>query len=270
MDFPNNAPADADPGSAEILRIQIFRLACIVTASVSMALMLPLYMMQGIPVLVGTGVLALGLLSLVCYWASRRGQHLYLVFLLVLLANLDLSWSFDAGVEGGIAFYFSSVLLYPMTLFRGAQRWILSVLVAADLIGLVLMDHFNPGLSITFARPAAQLLDRITGFVCSSVIIAAIMWIILRSYDAEQSKLVQAKRTLLMRNAELHEALVNVKKLKGLLPICCGCKKIRDDTNYWHQVETYIAEHSEATFTHSYCPSCAAKYFPEPVADAPK
>jgi two-component system, response regulator PdtaR len=62
-------------------------------------------------------------------------------------------------------------------------------------------------------------------------------------------------------NAELRQALDNVKVLRGLLPICCGCKKIRDDHGYWQQVESYLSTHSEAEFTHSFCPDCAAHFF---------
>ena len=47
-----------------------------------------------------------------------------------------------------------------------------------------------------------------------------------------------------------------IHQLEGLLPICAWCKKIRDDRNYWHQVETYVAMHSAAEFTHSICPQC--------------
>jgi len=54
-----------------------------------------------------------------------------------------------------------------------------------------------------------------------------------------------------------------VKHLAGLLPICSLCKKVRDDQNYWHQVESYIAEHTDATFTHSYCPDCFKKLMTE-------
>lgn len=55
---------------------------------------------------------------------------------------------------------------------------------------------------------------------------------------------------------ELEQVLSQVKQLQGFLPICSYCKKIRDDQNYWKQVETYIEEHSEALFTHSICPDC--------------
>ena len=50
--------------------------------------------------------------------------------------------------------------------------------------------------------------------------------------------------------------VANVKQLNGLLPICCYCKRIRTDEDYWQQLETYISEHSDAEFSHGVCPSC--------------
>lgn len=64
-------------------------------------------------------------------------------------------------------------------------------------------------------------------------------------------------------NRELQEALAQVKRLSGLLPICSSCKKIRDDAGYWQQIESYITDHSEADFTHSICPDCASKLYPD-------
>mgnify|MGYP001339112195 CR=1 FL=1 len=66
----------------------------------------------------------------------------------------------------------------------------------------------------------------------------------------------------------IHEKILNnyisqIKVMRGLLPICANCKKIRDDKGYWKQVEVYIQEHSEADFTHSICPDCAKKLYPD-------
>jgi CheY-like chemotaxis protein len=58
------------------------------------------------------------------------------------------------------------------------------------------------------------------------------------------------------RIAELQDALSRVKQLSGLLPICSYCKRIRSDANYWEQVESYIANHSDARFSHGICPPC--------------
>jgi hypothetical protein len=63
---------------------------------------------------------------------------------------------------------------------------------------------------------------------------------------------------------ELKIALSRVKTLGGMLPICSSCKKVREDDGYWKQIETYIRDHSDADFTHSYCPDCAKKLLKDP------
>lgn len=70
--------------------------------------------------------------------------------------------------------------------------------------------------------------------------------------EAEKENLIQ----------ELQEALKNIKTLRGLLPICASCKKIRDDKGYWNGLETYIHQHTEAEFTHGICPECIQKLYP--------
>jgi CheY-like chemotaxis protein len=84
--------------------------------------------------------------------------------------------------------------------------------------------------------------------------------------------LVRAARYALERErliSELREALAHVKTLKGLLPICASCKKIRDDKGYWSQVESYVELHSEANFTHGLCPDCIKKWFPDQTEAGP-
>jgi len=61
------------------------------------------------------------------------------------------------------------------------------------------------------------------------------------------------------KSLALEQALAEIKVLSGILPICCSCKKIRDDEGYWQQVEAYISKHSEAKFSHGYCPACGEK-----------
>ena len=59
---------------------------------------------------------------------------------------------------------------------------------------------------------------------------------------------------------KLECALSKVNQLQGLLPICTYCRKVRDDQNYWHQVEIYVTEHSDAQFSHTYCPECHNRF----------
>jgi len=71
-------------------------------------------------------------------------------------------------------------------------------------------------------------------------------------------------------NQELREALESIKTLSGLLPICGSCKKVRDDRGYWNQIETYIANRTDASFSHGLCPECSIKFLEQgglPVSD---
>ncbi len=76
-----------------------------------------------------------------------------------------------------------------------------------------------------------------------------IVWLLsrLKAQMAEQKRLI----------AELERAGAEIKQLGGLLPICAWCKKVRDDEGYWQQIEQFICEHTDATFTHGICPECA-------------
>lgn len=69
-------------------------------------------------------------------------------------------------------------------------------------------------------------------------------------------RVLTLQEALAERVRELEVAIQRVKQLQGLLPICAYCKRIRDDRNYWQQVEAYITTHSEAQFSHSVCPDC--------------
>ena len=87
-----------------------------------------------------------------------------------------------------------------------------------------------------------------------------------RELKARVSAMVRILRAERERDrliAELKDALLQVKRLSGLLPLCSYCKKIRDDKGYWNQVDAYIQDHSEADVSHSICPDCAEKYYAE-------
>jgi len=91
---------------------------------------------------------------------------------------------------------------------------------------------------------------------------------IVKPYDVEElqvrigvgRKVVDLQASLAGRIADLQTALAQIKTLKGLLPICMYCKKIRDDKQYWQQVESYVTTHTEAQFSHSICPDCYKKH----------
>ena len=66
---------------------------------------------------------------------------------------------------------------------------------------------------------------------------------------------------------DLRKAFDEIKTLRGIIPICASCKKIRDDKGYWNQVEVYVRDHTEAEFSHGFCPACAKKLYPDLYED---
>ncbi|MEI6564311.1 MAG: response regulator transcription factor [bacterium] len=92
-----------------------------------------------------------------------------------------------------------------------------------------------------------------------------------KPYDLEElrarldvgQRMLALQDTLSTKVNELQKALDEVQTLRGIVPICANCKKIRDDKGFWQQVERYLTEHSEVRFTHGTCPECMRKLYPE-------
>jgi ligand-binding sensor domain-containing protein len=92
-----------------------------------------------------------------------------------------------------------------------------------------------------------------------SVLVAIYLWRVNRI----QQTAIRLEAMVKERTSELEEAMNNIKVLKGLIPICASCKKVRDDSGFWRQVEDYISHHSEAQFSHGICPDCMKKLYPQ-------
>ena len=87
------------------------------------------------------------------------------------------------------------------------------------------------------------------------------------SYAMERNALIQERLKLI---AQLTDSISKIKALSGLLPICAGCKKIRNDKGYWEQVENYLKAHAGIEFTHGFCPDCLVRLYPEFVNERKK
>lgn len=84
------------------------------------------------------------------------------------------------------------------------------------------------------------------------------------AFESKNLQLEQQAVQLKLHQQQLEEALANVKTLRGLVPICAWCKKIRDDNGFWDQLESFVSKHSEAKFSHGICPECLKKWEANP------
>lgn len=128
----------------------------------------------------------------------------------------------------------------------------------------ILLAHSDHYLPIIFITARAHLEDKVKGFQAGGV-----DYITKPFEDAEVSlrvkthvelKLAREQQAALIQ--QLQQALEEVKQLRGIIPICAHCKKVRNDDGYWMQVEHYVSDHSEAEFSHGLCPACMKEMYP--------
>jgi Response regulators consisting of a CheY-like receiver domain and a winged-helix DNA-binding domain len=107
---------------------------------------------------------------------------------------------------------------------------------------------------------AAGAMDFISKPVSSIELLARVSSALLLKQEMDRRKIRELE--LRRSNEELQKALKEVKVLRGLIPICASCKKVRNDGGFWQQLEEYLGEHSEAEFSHGLCQPCIKKLYP--------
>jgi len=163
------------------------------------------------------------------------------------------------------------------TAHDGEEAW--SILQRSDAPQLVVLDWMMPGLDgpeicrreRALHRTGQTYVIMLTSLESKEDLVTALEAgandYVVKPFDQAELKarlqvgvrVLQLQTELEDRVRELETALDNIKVLHGLLPICSYCKKIRDDHNYWQQVEAYVESHAEVQFSHSICPDCYAK-----------
>ncbi len=142
----------------------------------------------------------------------------------------------------------------------------LFIIVFLTLSGMTLYELFKqfliPDISIWSSHIITIVFSTILAFVVSFFVLKRENKI-KDALNQKNQELLVSKTNLEENLKRLEEASRNIKILSGLIPICASCKKIRDDDGYWHQIEQYINEHSDAVFSHGLCPACAKKLYPD-------
>ncbi|HVG02370.1 MAG TPA: response regulator [Nitrospira sp.] len=153
--------------------------------------------------------------------------------------------------------------LMPVTDGVAATRHIKSLETVRDIPVIVVTAKTDLGnLQAAFSAGA---MDFITKPVNSVDLLARVNSALMLKKEMDCRK--ARERELSRSNEELQQALREVKVLKGLVPICASCKKIRNDQGFWQQLEEYLQQHSEAEFSHGLCTPCIKKLYPGVYAD---
>ena len=172
--------------------------------------------------------------------------------------------------------YFHEIVAKGHVITKGIQRktktlegQLLPVDVVETYVPLMNKGVFRGAFEVYYDITARKLqLDKLLfrSFSLAFIIAVGLLFLIIVVLFFENkniSKRKQAEKEREKLITELKDAANKIKTLRGLLPICSNCKKIRDDKGYWKQIESYISDHSEAEFTHGICPKCAKKFYPD-------
>jgi hypothetical protein len=163
-------------------------------------------------------------------------------------------------------FGYALCVLVAGTPYIGPLSFLVAVILAWDLglvaafawVGLI---HFAMPLLLALAGTGpffvfSQARGAVFAILASSLVVDLALVYLTARLRLLHEQLARSKAEVLKTNAHLQAALAEVKELRGMLPICAWCKKIRDDIGKWEQLESYLARHSRATFTHGICPEC--------------
>lgn len=160
--------------------------------------------------------------------------------------------------------------------FDGTQAW--GELQKSDAPAMAILDWMMPGMDgteltrrvRTLVRPVPTYIMLLTARVDKESIVAGLEagandYLTkpvelgeLRARVHVGRQMVEVQTQLAARVQQLEQALADVQSLQGLLPICCYCKKVRDNQDYWQEVEDYLSHHGEVQFSHGVCPACTA------------
>lgn len=246
------------------LRERIFQWLLLIAGITLVFVVTPINLVEHLPAKLNAGILPAGLLTFaMLYLAVWRGIFLYRTLGLLLLALQHFTWLYNNGSQGPTPLVTFIAVLVFCVLFQGAERILFLTLYALDLYALYYAEYLHPTLVAPYRDPLLRVQDTTISIPFAIMIGALIMEAVLRAYEAEKLHLVET-------NAKLEAALAETRMLRGLLPICAACKKIRDTKNQWIPMEAYISAHSQASFTHGLCPQCLQVYEADVTASLPK
>jgi len=191
-----------------------------------------------------------------------RGVCLLKIPLVVaLLVLLCVAWFTNQGSEGATLFYFFLWFVAVIIILSKPWNFLLCGIGVAAVVGLLLVEWRVPGAIMSYQTPVHRGIDVAFSLLLCLGSVTALVYLVVAEHRKDHARNEQLCRQLAQDKTELEQAVREIRALKGLLPICATCKKIRDGGGHWHQLEAYITRHAEVKFSHGICPDCERTYY---------
>ncbi len=253
MGFLDTLKRQLSATQVPVMEHRLFRLLCLGGTVLSLGVIIPTNLALNLSWKLNLAVIGFGVALVGLYLAALRGRHHTRLLSLLLTLVLNLAWFSDGGSQGSISMFFFTGVILNSVFFRGRERILFLGGFLLNVILMFTLDFLAPDLVIPLGAPRERYLDLVSGFLISVMACLMMLWVLVSSHDEEQRKLTTM-------NADLKRSLDEIQVLQGMLPICGWCKKVRDDEGLWTQVEEYLGERTDLSFTHGMCPDCSETF----------
>lgn len=206
-----------------------------------------------------------GILFLFCYIYSLKMNKIDILIIptvIIFHITLIVSLIFTNGIHGSVPYFFFLLITFTSIFIKKIFKFYL-LFILVSICTIIVLDYFYNFLFIKYDNKIQEYYDiGISLIICLSIN-GIITNFIYREYCKEKILNDEILKQTKQDKELIEQTLKEIRILRGLLPICSNCKKIRDTTGSWSQIEEYILKHSEAQFTHGICPDCIKKLYPE-------
>jgi len=200
-----------------------------------------------------------------CYAYSykfKNQKNLATTSFIFLYVSISIGWFYNNGIHGSIPYFFSILVCYSGIFFKNPFRHAIPLIIFT-VASCTIVEFHRPELVTYYTSKIHRFLDIGTSIILCLIINGISIHIIFKKYDIERTLNKKMLHQAIKDKKIIEKSMNEIQVLRGFLPICSHCKKIRDDKGDWKQLEKYIQDNSEAKFSHSMCPECAVSMYPE-------
>ena len=179
---------------------------------------------------------------------TKKFRPLILPTCCLFLGIIALAWESQGGTTGSVPLWFFLLVIVSAIVLEGRQRTLFILLALLVIAALLFKEGlYQPAVAAGEKSRLNRLGDMTTSIFLCLLVVVFVVRIVINEHMQDREN--------------IRKALEEIKTLKGFLPICAKCKKIRDSSGYWNNLEKYVESHSEAEFTHGLCPECLKKQY---------
>ena len=193
----------------------------------------------------------------------HKDRYLRIPMVLFFLGLLSVAWFTNQGSQGSTPLFFFILFAASTIILESPYDILLLSMLFTAVIALLMIEHYYPAVILPYLSESHRFFDVAVCLIIGLIIITMLVHLVVKEYQKERIRSEMLYEQVLRDKIALEQAFAEIKVLKGILPVCSFCKKIRDENNEWHTMEHYISYNSQAEFSHGLCPDCARKHYPD-------